>query len=252
MLYLCNMKDLTQNNLQEYLKIPGIYQIKIGDKEYIGSSCSIGHRLKHHLWALNSNNHHNKTMQNCWIKYGKAEFKVIETCEEDLLIERELFYISELKPYMNHILNPQKIERDDIYKKRISEGLKKAYAKGLQVHNKQEVHMYNLEGLYVKTFLSLTEACNHFGNIDPSGICAVLNGRAYSANKHLWSTIKQEKINVPKKNYQLRTIIQCDINYIPIKIWESITIAQKTLGIANIYRAARNNKIAGGFKWKFE
>lgn len=245
------MQNMTKENLQEYLKVPGIYQIKIGDKEYIGSSCSIGHRLKHHLWALNSKKHHNRTMQNCWNKYGEAGFRVIEECEEDILIEREAYYIKELDPHMNHILDPQKIERDEIYRQRLSESLKKAYAEGLQPHNKQEVYMYNFKGKYVRAFASISEAGEYF-NTDPSGICAALNGRAASAQKHLWSTSKQDQIKIPNKNYQRVSVTQYDMEDNKIKKWASVKIAEIELNISNIHRAASKNRTAGGFKWKFE
>jgi group I intron endonuclease len=245
------MKDLTLENIQEFLNVPGIYYIKISDKDYVGSSTSIGHRLKHHLWAMNSCKHHNRTMQNCWNKYGKAIFKMLERCDADLLIEKEKYYIDTLEPYMNHILNPQKIIRDETYKKRLSEGLKKAYAEGLESHNKREVHMYNLKGNYVKTFTSITEASENF-NTDPSGICAALNGRAYSAQKHLWSTSKLDKLNLPKKNYKVRSVTQLTLANVIIKKWNSVKIAEKELNITNISRAASKDRTAGGFKWKFE
>ena len=250
-MYLYGMKDLLVNNIKEFLNVPGIYYIKIYTRDYVGSAVSIGHRLKHHLWALNAQKHHNRTMQNAWNKYGKAEFKMLETCDPDSLIEKELHYITVLNPYMNHIKNPVKIERDDVYRKRLSEGLKKAYANGLEVHNKQEVYMYTLNGDYVKSFSSITEAAEQF-NTDPSGICAVLNGRAYSAQKHLWSTSKLDKINIPKKNYQIRAVTQYDMNDVKIREWESVKIAETILKITNVHRAASKNKTAGGFKWKFE
>lgn len=245
------MKDFTKDNFKEFLDVPGIYYIKISDKDYVGSASSIGHRLKHHLWALKSERHHNRTMQNAWLKYGKAQFKMLETCDKEDLIDRELHYITSLNPYMNHILNPVKIERDEVYKQRLSESLKKAYAEGLKPHNKQEVHMYSLKGNYIKSFSSITEAAREF-NSDPSGICAVLNGRAYSANKRLWSTSKLDKIKIPKKNYQVRSVIQLDLNNDIIKVWPSVKEVEKTLSITNVHRAARNNRTAGGFKWKFE
>lgn len=244
------MKDVTVQNLQELLKVPGIYYIEINNKGYVGSSSSIGHRLKHHLWALKSGKHHNRTMQNTWNKHQVIAFKVLELCDHDTLIEKEKFFIDTLKPYMNHIINPQNIERDEIYRKRISDGLKKAYAKGLEIHNKQEVHMYNLEGDYIKTFTSITEA-GEFFNTEPSGICAVLNGRAYSAKGHLWSTEKKDQVLIPKKNYQVVSVQQLDLNQVLVKVWASVKEAETTLRISNIHRAASNNRTAGGFKWKF-
>lgn len=245
------MKDITKQTLKKHLNVPGIYYIQIDTKDYIGSSTSIGHRLKHHLWALKSERHHNRTMQNYWNKYQTIKFKVLEICNPDILIEREKHYIDILEPYMNHILDPIKLTRDDTYKKRLSESMKKAYAEGLEPHNKQEVHMYNLKGHYLKTFSSITEAAMYF-NTDPSGICAVLNGRAYSAQKHLWSTSKQDQIKIPNKNYQVVSVTQYDMEGNKIKKWTSVKIAETELNISNIHRAASKNRTAGGFKWKFE
>ncbi|NQY43057.1 MAG: GIY-YIG nuclease family protein [Legionellales bacterium] len=245
------MIEFKKDNFVGFLNVSGIYYIKIAEKDYVGSAVSIGHRLKHHLWALKSQRHHNRTMQNAWNKYKVAEFKMLEACDKDILIDKELYYITKLSPYMNHILNPVKIIRDETYKQRLSDGLKKAYANGLEPHNKQEVHMYDLSGNYLKSFDSITEASQEF-NTDPSGICAALNGRAYSAQKHLWSTSKLDKIKIPKKNYQVRSVVQYDMNNVKLREWESVKIAEQTLSISNIHRAARNNRTAGGFKWKFE
>lgn len=120
------MEKLNTLTLKTALKSIGIYKIKINDKEYVGSSCNIGHRLKHHLWSLENLKHHNRTMQNLYNKYGKEEiyFTIVEECSDDILIERETYYISTLNPYINHILNPQTLVRDDICKKRMSEAKK--------------------------------------------------------------------------------------------------------------------------------
>jgi hypothetical protein len=245
------MKDMKLENITEFLNVPGIYQIKIKEKDYIGSSVSIGHRLKHHLWALKSKKHHNRTMQNCWNKYQHANFEMLERCESNILIEREKHYIDTLSPYMNHILNPQKIIRSEIYRQKLSQGLKKAYANGLEPHNKQEVHMYSLIGRYIKTFSSITAAGDYFKS-GPTGICAVLNGRTSSAQKHLWSTEKLDKIQIPNKNYVIKSVSQCTLENTFIKKWNSIKVAQTKLNINNIHRAAFFNRTAGGFRWKFE
>ena len=181
----------------------------------------------------------------------KGKFKILEHCAVDDLIKREKHYIDSLKPYMNHILDPIKIKRDDIYRKRLSESLKKSFENGREVVNKQPIHMYSLQGLYIKSFESITDAADYF-NTSASGICAVINGRAYSAQKHLWSVIKQDSLDIPTKNYKLQKVIQLSTNEEIIKIWDSIKSAQKELKISNISRAAKHNRTAGGFKWRFE
>ena len=155
------MKTLTTDSIKIALNRVGIYKIKISDKEYIGSSCNIGSRLKHHLWSLQHLKHYNRTMQNLFNKYGinNIYFEIIEECSEEVLIEREAFYIKTLNPYINHILDPQSLVKDEVYRKRISESRKKAYANGLKPHNLKAVHKYSLDkGEYLESFESLTAA----------------------------------------------------------------------------------------------
>lgn len=74
--------------------IYGITNIQNG-KIYIGSSKHIYQRWKEHIRALNKNKHHSIHLQNAWNKYGEDNFifEVIETCKEELLLEREQYYI---------------------------------------------------------------------------------------------------------------------------------------------------------------
>lgn len=246
------MLKLEKNNNKLYNNIIGIYKITINDKFYIGSSKSIGKRLNHHLWSLIKNNHHNKTIQNYWNKYKTATFNILEVCDINNLITREKFYIDDLKPYMNHILDPVNIIRDDIYKKRLSESCRKSYENGRKVLNKQPVHMYDLNtGKYIKTFTSITEASLLLNkNGDASAICASIKNRAYSAYSYYWSIEKYDFIIIPKKKYKLVKVQQLK-NNILIKEWDSITEAQNILNIKNITRAASKNRTAGGFYWKY-
>ncbi len=82
----------------------GIYKIenKVNGKIYIGSSKNIENRWKKHKYDLRSNNHHSEHMQNAWNKYGKENFifKIIEEIrDENILIEREQYWINALKSY---------------------------------------------------------------------------------------------------------------------------------------------------------
>lgn len=77
----------------------GIYCIKnlITKVSYIGSSKNINLRLKTHLYNLRNNKHPNKYLQNSWNKYKEDNFyiKIIEYTEN--LLEREQFYINNIK-----------------------------------------------------------------------------------------------------------------------------------------------------------
>jgi group I intron endonuclease len=247
------MEKLNTQTLTAALKCKGVYKIKINDKEYIGSSCNIGQRLKHHLWSLENLKHHNRTMQNLYNKYGKDEiyFEVVEECIDDILIEREAHYINTLNPYINHILDPQKIIRDQVYKNRISSGLKNAYANGLKPHNLKTVHKYSLDkGEYLESFDSLTAAAKSINAKSVNSIKAVCNGKQTSAGSYVWAYNKVDLVFSRDKKYKLEPVLQYTNDNLFIKKWESITQATKELSVSNINRAISKNLTAGGYRWK--
>lgn len=87
------------------MKTSGIYQIinKVNGKSYIGSSIRLNKRWKRHLTDLKCNVHHSLALQRAFHKYGSDnfEFNVLENCEEVLLLEREQYYLDNLKPEYN-------------------------------------------------------------------------------------------------------------------------------------------------------
>jgi len=82
----------------------GIYKIlnKLTNECYIGQAINIELRLGKHLSSLRNNNHiyytsKNKTiLQNTWNKYSEENFKfeIIEECSEEMLNEREIYWIN--------------------------------------------------------------------------------------------------------------------------------------------------------------
>jgi len=247
------MENLTTQTLITAINRKGIYKIKINDKEYIGSSFNIGYRLKHHLWSLKNLKHHNRTMQNLYNKYGSDNiyFKIVEECSEDVLIEREAFYINKLNPYINHILDPQKIVRDQVYKNRISSGLKNAYASGLKPHDRKAGHKYSLDkGEYLESFESLTAAAKSINAKSVNSIKAVCDGKQTSAGGYVWAYNKVDLVFSRDKKYKLEPVLQYSIDNIFIKKWESIKQASNELGISNITRAISKGLTAGGYRWK--
>lgn len=87
------------------MKISGIYKIESiikPEKIYIGSAINIGNRWRGHLSRLRKNRHMAK-LQNHVNKYGieDLKFSVIEECSNECLLNREQYYIEELKPWFN-------------------------------------------------------------------------------------------------------------------------------------------------------
>jgi group I intron endonuclease len=85
----------------------GIYKItnKNNEKFYIGSSKHIDRRWWEHKNDLIRGTHSNPRLQHAWNFHGENafEFAVLESIEEDKLIEREDYYLSMFKPYTKGI-----------------------------------------------------------------------------------------------------------------------------------------------------
>jgi group I intron endonuclease len=85
----------------------GIYAIIniVNGNKYIGSTIDIQDRWNDHIELLNKNKHHSPHLQNAWNKYGSEAFKfeILEICDgiKELLLEREQFYIDNMKPVYN-------------------------------------------------------------------------------------------------------------------------------------------------------
>lgn len=85
--------------------IIGIYCIKnnLNNKVYIGQSININHRIQEHISLLNRNCHSNSYLQRSFNKYGIENFshEIIEECSEELLSEREIYWINYYDSYNN-------------------------------------------------------------------------------------------------------------------------------------------------------
>jgi group I intron endonuclease len=81
----------------------GIYCIQnsLDSKSYIGSSVNIIARWKEHKRYLRRNIHENSYLQNAVNKYGMKnfEFKILEECSKEKLLEREQYYLDLYKSY---------------------------------------------------------------------------------------------------------------------------------------------------------
>ena len=79
----------------------GIYCIKntAYGKKYVGQSIDIMDRLRKHKSCLCNDKHNNLHLQSAWNIYGEDAFKfyVLEECPEDLLDEKEIYYIEEFQ-----------------------------------------------------------------------------------------------------------------------------------------------------------
>lgn len=77
--------------------IYGIHNLK-NDKWYVGQAVDIESRWKQHRWALSNGYHYNRHLLRSWNKYSSDsfEFVILETCNQDQLNDREIYWIANL------------------------------------------------------------------------------------------------------------------------------------------------------------
>lgn len=82
------------------MKESGIYKITNVEtgKIYIGSTKCFEKRRSEHFGNLKNNRHHSRYLQNSYNKHGEGAFvfEIIEVCENEVLLERELYYLNKL------------------------------------------------------------------------------------------------------------------------------------------------------------
>lgn len=250
-MYLCDMKKLNNTTLKACKATIGIYKLIIGEHYYIGSSCNIANRLKNHVWHLKNNKHHNSVMQKLYnnLKIKDLYFEIIELCNENKLIEREVFYVENLKPFINSS-HPFTLKRSEESKKRMSEAKRKQYLNGFKPHNIKTVYKYTLQGIFIKSYESITEAAKDVNLKNVNSIIAVCENKTTSAGGFSWSYNKKENINVRSKEYKLTKVNQYSLDNVFIKEWKSIKEAETSLKITNIARAIKKDLTAGKYRWK--
>lgn len=79
----------------------GIYRITNArdGKNYVGSSKDIRNRCMQHIRELTKGTHHGKKLLNAWRKHGSVNFTfhVLELCSVESLVERETWWMNQLK-----------------------------------------------------------------------------------------------------------------------------------------------------------
>lgn len=83
----------------------GVYEIQnmITNERYIGSSLTIEQRWKSHRTALTRHTHFSAALQSAWDEYGEEnfEFRVMLTCDPDVLKDREHWVVFRFQPEYN-------------------------------------------------------------------------------------------------------------------------------------------------------
>ena len=104
---MLSIREIVVDETMTALRGSGVYAIfsRVDDRVYIGSSASIGKRIKEHMSDLRAGRHHSRHLQNFYNKYGLGSlgFAVLRETEKtkQALIEAEQFFIDAMHPAFN-------------------------------------------------------------------------------------------------------------------------------------------------------
>lgn len=158
--------------------VSGIYKIRnlVNEKVYVGSSVNLQGRCRDHRSNLKGGRHFAKRLQQDWIKYAAENFtfEIIEFCEKESLIDRERFWIAELRATSrqagyNTMTEPDRrsgIPQSEETKQKISQAKGQKYS---FTSPNDVIH----EGVNVKKFALSQGLC-------PFGLNCVFNQRKHS------------------------------------------------------------------------
>lgn len=195
------------------LKKCGIYCITntVNNKQYVGSSKNIYHRLKRHQSELQRGTHANPYLLNSYLKYGKEQFvvSILEEVPEDQLTSKEQDYINCLKPAYNITLEVIRNTPSEESRRKTSDTLKRQKQLGLLKYpthddKKKPVVIYDTD-------------CNCIGSYESENAAARKLQELYPGLKHAQSIVnnrvnlrsKKAKRKRYKQHYLIRPEEEC-------------------------------------------
>lgn len=217
----------------------------INGKRYVGQTLHEKHRLNvHKRLGHAKDKRYTLAVDFAIEKYGFENFKyeVLERdIPQDMLNEREIYWIS-FYDTMNTGYNLTKGGQSSI------ETCKK------------KVNMYSLEGQFIRTFDSITEASIFINAASLSQIPQCCKGKRKSAGGYQWR-FTDDKTPVAKYQYKgpvrnFKKVDQYTLDGKYIKTYNSIAEAQRAIGrpkgvMISWYLLGKSNHPAYDFIWKY-
>ena len=127
-------------------------------KIYVGSSVKIEARWSGHKKLLQKGRHTSRHFQHAWDKYGHEafSFEIIEECLRDKLLEREQYWIDNLKPELN--ITTKAGRPDDALVARMVAGVR---ARAASITHCPRGHLYDDANTYINNKgKRICRACN--------------------------------------------------------------------------------------------
>lgn len=232
----------------------GVYRISndLDHKIYIGSSKELRVRWKKHVSDLLDRRHGSKHLQYFFNKHKEIHFtlEVLETCSEDILVEREQYYLDTLKPFGENGFNSREIACNSAWTPRRLRGRK--------------IYCYDKLG-NLKEFKCASEAAKELflDSKRNNLIFKVATGREKSYRGYIFSYFPLEKEELDakfidkrklrhKRSNGRRMVEQLSENG-EVRIFKKASEAAIELGFVTvcINKACRDSSPYKGFYWRY-
>lgn len=268
------MKKFKLSKIHKLPKTAGVYSILnvLNGKRYIGSSINIHKRLANHRSKLRTGKHYNQILLRAYNKYGEDKFvvEILEQCEpiKDTLFFLEQKYL-DLNPEYNiaklanrpsrcghHCSEEQKefLRKRQLGKKPTDE-TKRKIAQASTDRGLKEIHMYSLDGDYIRSFVGHKNVYKYFNNTSCTALSGILKGNCKKAFGYMWSDEKHDKIVPYRRHYpKERWVAAVDKNGNTVAMFNTLRDAGKFLGGGD-HRYGINKCCSGkseqylGYKW---
>lgn len=215
----------------------GIYKITnlINGKSYIGQSIRLHKRWGGHKSSFKTRKGNHPILHKAFEKYGLSNFsyEIICNAPRKYLDKLEIHFIKHYKSY------------------RLGYNADKGGKGGPQG---QSVYQYSMNGDFIKEWDSITEAALYY-----KLSYGVIYGAAskekvrVTAGGFLWRREKHDKIKATRGVSTKRKVCQYTIKGELVKTYDTIILAESSLGgNLNLTRAIKNNGIAGGYCWVYK
>lgn len=177
-------------------------------------------------------------------KYPSFKKEIIEYCSEELVDEREKYWIA----FYDSSNRNKGYNRDSggNSNKRLSEDLKRELSKKHKGLYDVPVLQYDLRGNFLKEWPSQRSVLDELG-ISVNACC---KGRQKTAGGYQWRNKGDDRPVTDIYN----PIEQYDLQGNLIKVWETIEEASEKTGVSKtgiVTCCSNKNKSAGGFQWKY-
>lgn len=246
-----------------------IYLLQCGKYNYIGSTINFKQRIKNHKYHLKNKSHTNNILQNVYNKYGLQYIILKKNIPRNILFNIEDIYIGVLctlaqdrkygcniktsKDYPKGCITLSKMKKNAFYKNKT----------GYQHNRSIEVHLFNFDGSYFKSFGSANEAAKFLKvtNVAVSN-CAqkIKKGKKASCAGYLISFDKKLEITFDvceRAKKQCKKVSMIDPNTMKVvDTFKSIGQACRKykLNDSNIIKSCKSNLKRKCFRhyWRYE